>query len=392
MRLYIKSIMISALLMLLSCGGGVSNAEEIISVASPATLNVDHATGEAAVELKANCAWTAQAQGKDGSDAGWVSLSRSKGNGDAKVTLWYTKNPLSVSREAVVTFITDGGKTASVTIVQGGDDQGSSASSVEVRLGSYNIRMSNMDNSSADNKWSVRKSRLWTSIRDCGFDVFGLQEVSSAAQTDLKLEFGGTYGMVFFSPYAQSGQGDKAQGIMFRSDKFTLSDFHYFWLGPDPDKMSSSDVTASATYNRGGCCAVITHKATGVKFFFMNTHGCLSADSRTAYAAVFEQMEKRYNPEGLPSVFVGDFNEQPTGDMYKTIVGYWKDAWLSAQQKTGIENTFNSFSMPNGKSRIDYVFYRGKASAKHFCCDNTLYGGLYPSDHFPIYTDFILSK
>lgn len=392
MKMTVKSILISALLMLSSCGGGISNAEEIISVASPAVLDVESSAGEVSVDLKANCAWTAEVQGKDGSDASWVSLSKSKGNADVKITVWYMKNSYSVSREAVILFKTDGGKEASVTISQKADDQGVSAESAQVRIGSYNIRMSNMDNANADNKWSVRKSRLWSSIKDCEFDVFGLQEVSSTAQTDLKAEFGSTYGMVFFSPYSQNGKGDKAQGIMFRSDKFTLSNFHYFWLGPDPDAMSSSDVTASTSYNRGGCCGIITHKATGVKFFFMNAHGCLSEDARTAYAMVFEQMEKRYNPDGLPSFFVGDLNEQPTGNMYKKIAGYWKDAWLTAQSKTGIENTFNSFSLVNGKSRIDYIMYRGKAVAKHYCCDNTLYNNLYPSDHFPVYTDFVISK
>ena len=47
----------------------------------------------------------------------------------------------------------------------------------EVRVGSYNIRMSGMDKASPDNNWSVRKERLWTSIENCRFDVFGLHNV-----------------------------------------------------------------------------------------------------------------------------------------------------------------------------------------------------------------------
>lgn len=264
--------------------------------------------------------------------------------------------------------------------------------SLEVRVGSYNIRMSGMDKASPDNNWSMRKNRLWTSIEKCGFDIFGLQEVSSEAQIDLKERFLDTYGFYFFSPYAEDGNGDKAQGVMYRSDLYILEDVHNFWLGPEPTKMSKSDVGNKGNYCRGGFCGTLTHKPTGIRLFFMNTHGCLNEQAKIDYAKVFEQMEKLYNTDALPSVFVGDFNVEPKHQMYEAIVEYWKDSYIEAKTKTGVKNTFNAWKHPEGDRRIDFIFYRGDAEPLSYCCDNKLYEGLYPSDHFPLYADFIIKR
>lgn len=109
-------------------------------------------------------------------------------------------------------------------------------------------------------------------------------------------------------------------------------------------------------------------------------------------ARVFELIEKRYNTDELPSFLVGDMNAVATHDMMKTILGYWKDSYVDAQSRNGIANTFNSYSNPNGVRRIDYVLYRGVPAPSLYCCDNTLYNGMYASDHFPVYADFTISK
>lgn len=179
---------------------------------------------------------------------------------------------------------------------------------------------------------------------------------------------------------------------MYRSNILSLSDTHHFWLGPDPDKMSTSDKGTNGNYNRGGFCGTLTHKATGIRIFFMNTHGALNETAKTEYAHVFEQMEKRYNTDNLPSFLVGDMNAVSSHEMMKTITDYWKDSYVDAQTKKGSANTFNSYTNPNGVRRIDYVLYRNASAPSYYCCDNTLYNGQYASDHFPVYTDFTISR
>lgn len=266
------------------------------------------------------------------------------------------------------------------------------ATSFDARLGTYNIRVSTGDKSDPDNNWDTRKPRLVQSITENNFDVFGLQEVTTVAQKDLESELGQIYGFVFFSPYAQNGVGDKAQGIAYKKSKFKISDFHYYWVCDTPDVMTVNDV-GETNYKRGGCCAVLTDLETGLQLFFMNTHGCLNKEPNTKWAYVYEQMEKRYNTAGLPSFFVGDMNSKPGSSAVNTFLAYWKDSREAATYKTGPENTFNSFQHADGASRIDWIFYRGdKVRIKNYVCNNKLYSKLFASDHFPVYIELTISR
>jgi mRNA deadenylase 3'-5' endonuclease subunit Ccr4 len=262
-------------------------------------------------------------------------------------------------------------------------------------MGSYNLRRAGLTESDSKNAWSVRKDRLKPSIQACAFDVVGFQEVDTEQQTWLKNEFGPLgYSFWFFSPYSQDGAGNRAQGIGFLSGSFTLLEKHYFWPGDNPDVMTINDTGANGTFKRGGCCVLLQHKASGKKIFFMDNHGCLNGECNTNAAPVYVAMEKKYNPSGFPSFFVGDMNaaESTTpGSVYMTYTSHWKDPYnmLDASHRKGSTGTYNGYSYPNGKSRIDFVFYRGEGvEPLLYTCDNTLYGGLYPSDHFPVWVDY----
>jgi exonuclease III len=66
---------------------------------------------------------------------------------------------------------------------------------------------------------------------------------------------------------------------------------------------------------------------------------------------------------------------------------------LPDTQRTGPHGTFNSHNVEKDMetaARIDYIYYRGDGvTPLNYCCDTTLYDGLYPSDHCPIYSDII---
>lgn len=386
------TLILSSVLMLSSCGGdSVSTIKDEITV-SPATVSFPSQSGSESVEVTANCSWTAEVTGVDGSDASWLVLGKTRGTGNATVTLRVFENKYNAERKASLVFTTSSGEVASVSVVQKASSDGENLDSFDVRVGSYNVRMSVEDKDHETRNWTVRQGFLWTSIDVCDFDVVGLQEVSTEQQADMKEKWSSEYGLYFFSPYSQNGVGDKAQGLMYRSNLFTLSETHFFWLGPDPDKMSTSDVGTNGNFNRGGFCGILTHKATGLRLFFMNTHGALSEDAKTNYAGVFESIEKRYNVDALPSFLVGDMNAVSNHEMMKTICGYWSDSYVDAESRKGIANTFNSYNSPNGVRRIDYVLYRNVAAPSLYCCDNTLYNGQYASDHFPVYADFTIRK
>jgi len=271
---------------------------------------------------------------------------------------------------------------------------GRKAQSVQIRVGSFNIRIPAAKDIPGGNGWDVRKARVAQAIKDNDFDVFGLQECSLEQQADLPGLTDGVYEYWFFSPYSQDGIGKNAQGIAFKKDKFTLTERHFFWPGDTPDIMTKNDSRGDKFYIRGGCCAVLTHKETGVKLFVMNTHASLNKEAKIAQAPVYIQMEKKYNPGQLPSVFVGDMNAGYTTASSVTFRTWWKDAYAELEPSGKVSGTFGSYNAFNleqdliHSNRGDYIYYRGPLEPLHYACNATLYDGHYPSDHLPIYCDF----
>lgn len=376
-------MVLSALSLLCACTKEVTGsiASDVDRLDVPAGMGTYH------VGIKADCSWSAELRDEAGEVPAWADLTKSLGSGNDVIGIKVYENKYNVERRAVLNVIYAGGAVAlSIPVVQssaGGDG----TLSEDFRIGSYNLRMSGLDKDN-DNVWAVRKERLAKSIRENEFDVFGVQEASSEQQNWLRTEFASEYECWFFSPYAAGGAGDKAHGILYRKGSFTLSDPHFFWMGEDPHTMSKSDTGTNGDFCRGGCCATITHRASGIRFFFMCTHACLNREPNNKYSVIYGQMEKEYNTEGLPSFFVGDMNAQTTHAAYSVYAAYWKDAYVNATSKKGPANTYNGYKTALGSSRIDYVFYRGSGiRANEYVCNNNRFNALYASDHFPIYLD-----
>lgn len=387
---YSLSILLSAAL-LLSCDKSTAVVEETLSV-DPNSISATAELASYDIMVTSNAAWTAELQAVDGVEASWLSLSKSKATGDAKLSIRVLQNKYSTERKAKIVISTEGGKTAEVMVTQAATEGGSEMTSIKARLGSYNLRMSGID-TDEDNKWAVRKERLKVSIEENDFDIAGLQEVSTACQSWLTSTFGSSYGFFFFSPYSQGGSGDKAQGIMYKKEIFNISDKHFFWASDTPETCKQNDTGDSGNFTRGGMCAVFTHKQTGIKLFFMNTHACLNKVPNGEAAHVYVDMEKKYNTENLPSFFVGDLNARPEYDAITTYKTHWKDSFENCTKKNNVPCTYNGFKSPYGSSRIDYVFFRNCGNVvDEFFVNNTLYNNLYASDHFPVYSNVTIYK
>lgn len=261
-----------------------------------------------------------------------------------------------------------------------------------IRIGSYNLRMQQLDK--GDNDWSVRRQRVMESIRENGFDIFGVQELTDSVQDDLREDLGDKYEFLFFSPYSQDGNGSRAQGIIYDKKRFKLLEYHYFWISDTPDTMSDNDHYSDGSgrsYKRGAACATFKDRLSGRKFFFMNTHAALNREDHLKYAHVLVDMEKKYNPKGYPSFFVGDLNARPEHPSHRIFREHWSD---SADMLPGRLCTYNAFrtdstAWDQGR-QIDFIYYRNISDPAVYECNQKLYGGLCASDHFPILADFKL--
>ena len=266
--------------------------------------------------------------------------------------------------------------------------------SIQARVGSYNIRTTTTE-SDSNNNWANRKERFFQSFRNIDFDMVGLQEVTATQLTDLKDEFSDTYDFYVL----QTGSG--GVGGAWKKDKYNLLSSGLYWINPkDINSKAAYDKPTTGTYAgksfyRACTGMLLEEKTTHIKFLFMATHYCLSAESREAYAYLYPQFEAAWNPYGFPSFLVGDLNAKPEDPCHTDLGAYWTDTYTSAASKGGIVNTYNGYTAPEGKSRLDYIYWRGtELTPTYYECDNTLYGSesnLYPSDHFPVFADFTIT-
>ena len=277
----------------------------------------------------------------------------------------------------------------------------------DVRIGTYNLRRAKLDRNSEVNNWDARLPRLVESFLVENMDICGVQEVDTEQQESLPAvlaQRGLDYGSYFFSPYAQDGVGTKAHGILWRKSRFEAGEPHFFWISDPPEQMQVNDHGNGAVqgnFYRGGFCITLTdlHNK-GSRYFVMVTHAPLSPEEHAQNAHVYADIEKRYNPEHLPSFFVGDFNAKETdasSEFYRT---YWVDAYRSFDADTlrreGPPGTFNGWKPQTIKGpsrRIDYVYFRGKGiQPLRYVCDDMLFGGNLASDHYPVYVDFRITS
>ncbi len=264
----------------------------------------------------------------------------------------------------------------------------------KIKMGSYNVWMTQLGKK--DYVWEQRRPRLVQSIIDNDFDIFGAQEVSSVVQKEvpelIEKAGGPDYTWLIFCPYKEDGSaGDKAQAIIYKTDKYEVLESHHFWFSETPEVMSSG--WDEMRFKRGGIIATFKDRKTGVKFVVVHAHMPLGAKANLHAAEILIEKSKQYNPEGLPEFFVGDLNtrpDTPTSDLFRT---YWKDSYLTCRKAEPGIGTFNGAITKRDlrvARRIDYIYYKGDIQIKDYEVVDTKYDGLWPSDHCPLYVDAII--
>ena len=271
-----------------------------------------------------------------------------------------------------------------------------------LRIGTYNLRMAPLDRGTP-NAWELRQPRLVESFLKENMDICAVEEVDSAEQISiprLLADKGLVYDSFFFCPYAQDGKGGRAHGLLWKKDRFTAGEPHFFWLSDPPELMQENDHCGNVNYIRGGFCITLTDLQNGgAQYFVMVTHAHLNKEDHAQNAHVFIDMEKRYNPDGLPSFFLGDMNACEEDACSATYRAYWTDSYhafdAAPELRDGPVGTYNGWepeSCVQAQRRIDFIYYRGETIRPlHYTCDNTLFEGFCASDHFPVVLECRLS-
>ena len=172
----------------------------------------------------------------------------------------------------------------------------------EVRLMSFNIRYGSAND--GPNRWPNRRELVFDVLRNHRPDCVGLQEALDY-QIKAICDAVEGYGLIGVGRDDGKSKGEFS-AILYRKDRFEVSESGTFWLSDTPEKPAS--ITWGNACTRICTWARLVEKQSGRAFYMFNTHfDHVSQPSREKSAVlIVERIAARKHDE--PFVLTGDFN------------------------------------------------------------------------------------
>ncbi len=243
---------------------------------------------------------------------------------------------------------------------------------------SFNIKFGS-DDDKGDQGWPKRKPYIIKLLKDENPTIFGVQEAMKGQLDYMKKELSeyDSYGV---------GRGDGVSSsehmtIFWKKDEVECGQHGTFWL-TDKD-VNTPNTGWDATIKRTATWAIMTHKPTNKKFFYMNTH--LDHKGTTAQEQsillIINKMAE-LNPNGYPAILTADFNLNPSSSYLAPLKKLMEDARMYAP-RTDVEPTCHGWS---GKTQVIDHIYSSKFKTLEFGVNRSNYGhNIAISDHYPVY-------
>jgi endonuclease/exonuclease/phosphatase family metal-dependent hydrolase len=260
-----------------------------------------------------------------------------------------------------------------------------------VNVMTFNIRYSTLRDSA--NAWVYRKDKAASQILFLETHILGVQEALHEQILDLKER------LPQFK-YVGVGRDDgKTKGeysaIFYDTTKFRVIENQTFWLSETPSVSGSKSWDAAIT--RIVTWAKMENRATKKQFYVFNTHfdHIGKVARRESAKMILESVQKI--AKNMPAIVTGDFNAQPEDEPIKVILDEANPLKLidtkalSQTPHYGPTGTFNGFQAKETSDKpIDYIFLNKKMTVLQHATISQTWGGLFSSDHFPVFAKIIL--
>jgi len=298
-----------------------------------------------------------------------------------------------------------------------------------VSMWSFNLRSDFNAEVDGENRWEMRRGGVVDMLKGYDPDIIATQEVIAAQVSDLA---DGISSYDYEGCCRLGGQEDEYCAIFFKKDRFEVVKGDTIWLSESPEEPGS--IGWDAMYPRIATWAVLKTKEEPETYLtVISTHfDHVGIQARKESAKLLKELIRKLQNEYPMSatVLAGDFNSVKEGnEVYTTLTsgeGGLSDAWSTAGEKAdggwkystmhkfqGLE--FNDCmgdgtvelceilpsdqddmeEASDGKQHIDWILVADSRDGtlslspkKSRMFVDTLPSGRYPSDHFPVGTDF----
>ena len=263
-------------------------------------------------------------------------------------------------------------------------------------LMSSNVRFISSDDT-GERAWTTRRDAYYTMLKTMSPDIAGLQEAEQQHVKDILVNcadysyvgYGRKSGKDILYQFSSVEQilGNKhseSTTILYKTDKFTKHFDGWFCHSDQPNKAGSYFAGTTDEQPRISTWAIFTHKDTGRKFFYLNSHTCLYDVPMQKEINLISDKVKELNTENLPVVLSADWNLVEDDSWMNPIT----KLYLSARKTAPWSDNSCTFHWWGTQERqIDHIYYLGLECVE-FHTVAQKWKDLYISDHYPIYAKF----
>ena len=253
--------------------------------------------------------------------------------------------------------------------------------SANIRRQEKFINFNKMD--MGNHRWWKRAQYYLENIKTVAPDILGAQEVQAGQYEFLTSHLEGYGSVVCYRD--NKGSRSESCPIFYNEARFELLDSGTFWLSDTPEKMSTY---AESSEHRIATFVKLKDKSTGITIAVYNTHPDWgSVEARIKQLSVIAARAKESDAD--KTIVLGDLNSDRTlpggNEGLAPIESFLKDS-KTFPGMTDYGATFNGYDMdPDGPMGLDYIFLPEETTVLEVGKVDKIYGGVYPSDHYPIY-------
>ncbi len=249
----------------------------------------------------------------------------------------------------------------------------------------FNIRNVNPIEDTFELSWDVRKEYVIKLIKEENPDILCLEE---ATKVQLEFMISELYEYNYCYKYREIKENPECCPLFYKKDRFSLIKEESFWLSETPSIMSKG---WDARCYRICTVACLLDNACNKNIVVYSTH--LDHRSDTARQKGLELINNHYNANcsNYPVIITGDFNAPPTDHVIKDLFTLFDDpADVNKEDKD--KYTYQGYLRRDPPERIDYFAVKGLDSLSYKVIDKTFsndtYNLIFPSDHYPITSEF----
>ncbi len=230
-------------------------------------------------------------------------------------------------------------------------------------------------------------------IRKYNPDIVGVQEASTVWKEQLSALLSDKYELVGFGRDSEMNEDGtlkqthgEAQYVIYSKEKFELLDSTTEWLSATPAVPQSK--YEGQAYLRVVTWAHLRRKEDGKEFVHCNTH--LDFERKLQVKEVIQIVERmeKYQNAGLPIIITGDFNMTPDAPAFKLFENFGYISALDKAEKKGVVGKTCPSNDVNGIV-IDHLMSNAAVDARYYNVCMDLFDGKEPSDHHPVYAEFM---